>query len=618
MNGEAGAGAAGGGRRPRRRLHLARGLVVAACGALLAGCVSMPDSGEVQRVDESPRADSDSQVRVYGVPPRPDTSPTDIVRGFLDATTSDEADFRTARQYLSEAARKSWNPFQDTRVLQERPKPETPTGGTDATGFTVVLTGTQVAEVGGNHAYTPEEQRYLQRVHLTREHGQWRIDQLPDGLVLGLPDFQRIYRSVNKYYFASYGSETGDEGAGRRALVPDPVYLRQRIDPLTASVEALLEGPSSWLDPVTTTSFPRGTTLRSRGLVLDDSNALRLRLSGQAAVADRTQCHRMAAQLLFTAQDMSRATKVSEVDLQGPTGKSLCVLSQSEATREFGPPERPDGQGEAFFLDQHHRMVSVSAASSHPRAVGGPFGSGPNAFRSVGVSHREDTAAGVSLDGRSLYVAPLAHGSDLGPRRLHSKATGVAPGLTPPSWDGLGDLWVADEEAHGSRLLRLRRGTGDPREVSVPGLGDGRIAAVRVASDGVRVALLIEQDGHTTLRLGRVERTGTARQPKLAVVDLRIVAPQLEDVEAASWAGGSRLVVVGREAGGVQQMSYVDTDGSASTSQPLPGVDGVTEVAASEDETRPLVARAADGIVRLPPDANWKTVSQGTGPVYPG
>ena len=102
--------------------------------------------------------------------------------------------------------------------------------------------------------------------------------------------------------------------------------------------------------------------------------------------------------------------------------------------------------------------------------------------------------------------------------------------------------------------------------------------------------------------------------------ELRPIAPQLEDVVAASWAGDSRLVVVGRESGGVQQMQYMETDGSASDAQTLPGVNGVKAVAASEDETRPLIAdasgRASCGCL---PDANWKTVAKdGSAPVYPG
>ncbi|WP_078599790.1 LpqB family beta-propeller domain-containing protein [Streptomyces violens] len=589
---------------------------------LLAGCASMPDDGESLPVDQASRADADSQVRVYGVPPQDGAQPTDIVRGFLDALTSDEANLRTAKQYLAAPARKTWQPFATTKVLQERPKatPEgSPANREDAKGYTVTLEGTQVATVDRKHAYTPQERAYQETMHLARENGQWRIDRLPNGLVLGLPDFQRIYQPVNKYYFASYKSEAGEARAGKDVLVADPVYLRQRIDPVTASVNALLQGPTNWLQQVAVSAFPKDTHVTRPTLTLDDSNALRVRLSKEATGADGNQCSRMAAQVLFTVQGMARASKVSEVELQKDSGDSLCKLKQEEAADRFGQQARVRHTALEYYVDGDHRVVSMTDTATDATPVPGPLGTGKIALRSVGVAHGEETAAGVSLNGRALYVAALDEMSKRAEVRLRSKAKNETDGLTAPSWDGLGDLWVADRDDDGSRLLRLRSGKGEPQEVEVAGLGKRRIKAIRVASDGIRIAMLIEDKGRTTLQLGRVERGGTAMNPKLSVQALRPIAPQLEDVVAASWAGDSRLVVVGRESGGVQQMQFMETDGSASNTQTLPGVNGVEAVAASEDESRPLIADADEGIVRLPVDANWKTVAtRGTGPVYPG
>lgn len=600
-----------------------RTVALLASGALLlAGCASMPDSGDSLPVDQSSRTDADSQVRVYGVPPQDGAQPTDIVRGFLDALTSDEANLRTAKQYLAESTRKAWQPFETTKVLEERPKadPEgSPVNREDAKGFTVTLIGTQVATVDRKHAYTPEEKAYRETIHLTRENEQWRIDRLPNGLVLGQPDFQRIYQSVNKYYFASYKTEAGDPKARKNVLVADPVYLRQRIDPVTASVEALLQGPTNWLDQVAISAFPEDTRLTRRSLTLDDSNVLKVELNKEAAGADGNQCSKMAAQVLFTVQGMARASKVSEVDLQKDDGDSLCELTQEEASDRFGQQSLMRHSALEYYIDADHRVVSMSDNATDPTPVPGPLGTGKTALRSVGVAHGEQTAAGVSLNGRTLYVADLDETAKRGEVRLRSKAKSEADGLTAPSWDGLGDLWVADRDGDSSRLLRLRGGKGEPQEVAVPGLGGRRIKALRVASDGVRIALLVEDKGRTTLQLGRVDRGGTAMHPELSVEELRPIAPQLEDVVAASWAGDSRLVVVGRESGGVQQMQFMETDGSASNAQTLPGVNGVKAVAASEDESRPLIADADEGIVRLPLDANWKTVTtHGTAPVYPG
>ena len=93
--------ASGSGRRAARRL---RAVVYAACGAvLLAGCASMPDSGDLRGVESTPR--QDAQVRVFAMPPHEDAPPGQIVQGFLEALTSDDPHYETARKYLTARGR---------------------------------------------------------------------------------------------------------------------------------------------------------------------------------------------------------------------------------------------------------------------------------------------------------------------------------------------------------------------------------------------------------------------------------------------------------------------------------------------------------------------------------
>lgn len=219
-----------------------------------------------------------------------------------------------------------------------------------------------------------------------------------------------------------------------------------------------------------------------------------------------------------------------------------------------------------------------------------------------------------------MYVGSIISAGEVGDARVVSKAEKKEDRLSAPSWDGNGDLWIADRDPRQPRLLRLADGADAPREVAVDGLGDARIEALRVSADGVRVALLLAEDGRTTLQIGRVERRGPADEQTVSVTELKAVAPRMETVTAVSWAGPSRLVVVGKEAGGVQQVSYIQTDGSTSAAGVLPGLNQVTGIAASDDEQQPLVADSDDaGIVRLPTGANWQTmVQEGSSPVYPG
>ncbi|WP_189930950.1 LpqB family beta-propeller domain-containing protein [Streptomyces sulfonofaciens] len=588
----------------------------------------MPDSGDLRGVEASQRPDS--QVRVFAMPPRESAGPDEIVQGFLEALTSDDPKFEMARKYLTQDASRTWHPELSTTVLAEGPNAEhvADRSGYDGdSGRQYILKGHQVATVDEQHAYQPADAAFTETVHLSMAkeagHQEWRIDRPPEGIVLGASDFQRIYRPVNKYYFASEPGSGADDGVSTPGrMVADPVYVRQRVDPVTQTVRALLDGPTQWLNPVVRTSFPAGTRLKAgvKALAPDDQNRLKVPLNARAERVGRAQCQQMAAQVVFTLQDLT-STGITDVELQRPDGSPLCELNEDHA-EAIAPLHTADRAGYQYFLDAEHRLVRLpgtgTGGDAAPQRAPGPFGEGAKAMSKIAVSRDELHAAGVSLNGRDLYVADLLSGASYGDPLLHSRAKSEDDRLTAPSWDGQGDLWVADRDPGRPRLLLLEHGTGDVLDVSTPGLEPSHIEAVRAAADGVRIALLVEEDGRKTLQIGRIERSG-GDDPQVTIADLRPGAPQMEEVTAMSWAGGSRLVVVGRESGGVQQVRYVQCDGSAPASGVLPGLNGVKEVAAADDDLLPLLAHSDDGIVRMPPGAPWQTVlKSGTSPAYPG
>jgi hypothetical protein len=325
----------------------------------------------------------------------------------------------------------------------------------------------------------------------------------------------------------------------------------------------------------------------------------------------------MAAQLLFTLQNLTPA--VDEVELRSGR-RQLCSLSEdrAEAVAARGSQKDPEY---LYFIDGSHRLVRLASGSNgtDPDPVPGPLGEGGPALRSAAVSRDEHDAAGVGGDGRALYVVSMVSASSLGEPVLVSQGGSEEDRLTTPSWDASGDLWVADRNPARPRLVLLEQGAGRPVEVATPGL-DGRIKDVRVAADGVRIALVVEKGGKQSLLVGRIERGGKdGGRPETSVLELRPAAPQMEEVTAMSWAGDSRLVVVGREEGGVQQMRYVQVDGSTPEGPAPAALTGVQAIAASEDDRVPLAAYSEDGIVRLPSGGQWeKVVKEGSAPVYPG
>jgi hypothetical protein len=586
----------------------------------------MPDSGDLRGVESTPR--QDTQVRVFAMPPQENAQPPEIVQGFLEALTSDDPHYETARKYLTADAAKTWRPERSTTVLAEGPRTDVQLSGSreDPDDLVIALSGTKVAMVDAQQSYALADGKYQQSVHLVRDRKthQWRIDGLPQGVVMAKSDFQRNYMSVNKYYFASYPPA----GAGTQA-VADPVYVRERVDPMTQIVRSLLSGPTTWLGPVVRSRFPTGTALDKdvTSLTPDDHNRLTVPLNGKAAKVGGKRCDDMAAQVLFTLKNLTPS--VDEVALEAG-GKQLCALTErlADGVAARGSMGRPEY---VYFVDGKHRLVRIPSGDSavaSPEPVPGALGDGDKQLQSVAVSRDEHKAAGVGIDGKALYVGSLASGGSLGEPVLTSAGATAGDRLTTPSWDAEGDLWVADRNPHDPRLVLLREGGGEPVTVDTPGL-DGRIKDVRMAADGVRIALVVEKGDRQSLLIGRIERgerndqgergAKTGGRPSVAVRELRSASPELEEVTAISWAGDSRLVVVGREQGGVQQMRYVQVDGSTPEGPPPAALTGVKEIAASEDDQVPLVAYSEDGIVRLPSGAQWQKVDvDGTAPVYPG
>ncbi|MGW1786516.1 LpqB family beta-propeller domain-containing protein [Streptomyces sp. NPDC002143] len=583
---------------------------------LLAGCASMPDSGDLRDVEATQR--QDTQVRVFAMPPRDDAPPSEIVQGFLEALTSDDPGYSTARQYLTEKVAQKWEPERSTTVLADGPATEAgPAGGReDGDDYSFVLTGTRVATVDAQQSYTPASGSYGQTVHLTRDKktGQWRIDALPPGVVMGKSDFQRNYVSVNKYYFAS---NTAADSSGQPMAVADPVYVRERVDPMTQVVRSVLNGPTSWLRHVVRSGFPTGATLPKgvTSLTPDDQNKLTVPLNDKAADIGQGKCDEMAAQLLFSLQSLTPT--VDEIALRAG-GTQLCSLTEERATTVAARGSETDPDY-LYFIDGQHRLERISSGSSKAVPVPGALGDGTKALSSVAVARDEHSAAGVALDGKTLYVTSTVSGSSIGDPVLQSKGKTEADRLTTPSWDAEGNLWVADRDPENPRLLLLEKGGGQPLEVLTPGL-DGRINAVRVAADGVRIALVVDKGGKQSLLIGRIERSqGSGEPPSMSVQELRSATPELEQVTAMSWAGDSRLVVVGRESGGVEQVQYVQCDGSIPEAGTLPGLTEVTSIAASEDSDTPLFATSKDGLLWLPGGSGWRTLKEiASVAFYPG
>lgn len=475
-----------GAAEPRR--SAAAGAVLASL--LLGGCAAMPDSGPVSKVEFSQgAADKNLQVRVFPVAPNKGEDPRGLLAGFLDASIADEDGYDTAKKYLTEGAHARWNPEAGITVLAGDPA----VGGgqlADDGGTTADLTasGTQVARIDANHSYRFADGETKLDFTFVKEKGEWRIDQLPDGLVVNQTNFRNSYRQVSRFFYT--GGDTSAPSA-HEVLVADPIFLRRRIDPLTAAAKALVNGPSDWLSPVVSTALG-GVTVQK--VTVDDSRAAHVEIGGPGYAGGPQFCQRMAAQFFYTLSDQGKG-QIDRLELKGPQGTCWTNKTLSD---QVAPGSLAGGSAATrqYYQVAATGQLMAAADQGEGTPVAGELGRAPAGGRTelgtVAVRRDGQRAAAVSADGRLLYLAGTTDGDTLGQPVLSTTGHPAKPedGLASPSWDGRGDLWVVDHDAQAPAVRLVR----DRTVVTVPvdGLAGTTVQSLKVSSDGVRVALVLK------------------------------------------------------------------------------------------------------------------------------
>ena len=560
-------------------------------GLVLAGCATMPSTGAPPAqsgVGENTQAAQ--QVVVVAEPPKSTDQPSQLFSSFLDDLVSDEQGYSTAKEFLTPAAAKAWNPQQQVVVLD---KVDASLDGTPtATKARIKVTGTLVASLNARHAYVaaPKKSFFHSEFTLVKGTQGWRIDTPPDGIILNEVDFARIYESVNLYFPVARPGGTDGAGNSPSALAADPIYVRSHIDPLTDAANALLGGPSDWLAPAVATSFPSGSSLGHGTVTVGDStggNGVDLRFGGAigAQLGNRFDCDRMAAQLYFTLSEIptqqaqQAGQKIDSVALYRKGDASYSCRATSDSL--YSPFTATTGTT-SYFVGPTGRLESldVGLANPVPKPVTGalaPVAAGHIAGFAVapGGSNR---VAVLSANQRDLYLSTLNQPTAPAHPTLSSAIVG---GLTSPSWDDLGTLWVADTDPAAPALYAVVG--GKPVTVPVTGL-QGTVTGVRVAADGARIALTVRNGADTSVQVGRIEQAGTATAPRLTVDGLQSVTPaSLTSVKSVSWLDGDSLIVLGQTVHTAPGLTTLEVDGSsvlAADSQLPSPADGMTTVAA--------------------------------------
>jgi hypothetical protein len=622
---------------PRRRVRRGTAVLGAALTAvlfLLTGCARIPTSGPVLE-GRSSGATPRAYVRIFGVPPQPGASPEGIIRGFLRAAADISDDRRVAREYLAEDIRSRWRSDTSTVVFSAdsalrlatdggpggasplsgtaTPDGSTAPSGTATPEGSTIPSGTAAAaaegsrvgvrliapvvarlDAAGHYRAAGSADREVREFGLVVENGQWRIDEVPDGVLISRADFEDTYWDLSVYFADPTGGW----------LVPDVRWMPVSSSTATTLVRAVLNGPPDWLAPAVTTGAPTGTGMTQPSVPVKDGVAT-VDLTRQALQADPMRRQMLKAQL---TQSLSRIpavaqTRIERVEITVESSR-YDITSGPAASATEGRPAEPGA-----------RLITEPVVDNWPVVLTGNRLVRTGIGDPTQVPHQD----GLAVPGAAWpAAAPDSSGYAVlqGQRLLHSDAGGQTTvlldgkgALVPPSFDPFSWVWTAQAEPGGAVLV-ARPGQAPSRLAVTQWPDDFTVTAVRVSRDGTRVLISGVGGGQARLFICAVERHD-GRIPVRLGPPLSLL-PDLRSAGSAAWSDQRHVVVLGRLGNGPEQVWEVEVGGTARV---LPVVAGARNVTAGNGD---IYLGTNDGVVYRWGQTSWQWFSTGDWPAMPG
>lgn len=524
-----------------RLLRSIGALVVVVLAA--SGCASLPESSSPQAIGSL----SAGAASTTPPPPLPGREPDLLVRDFVTASAGSANRHEAARQFLTEAASDSWDDGAKT-VIADKIDLLTGPRTDDRAEFTLRSNIVGLLAAGG--VYQAGAGTVDSSITMVRVDGEWRIDELPAGVVIDRSQFFNAYQRQSLFFVDPLGA----------ALVPDVRWLSGSTDQLgNQLVQLLIDGPRSTLAPAVSNEL--GSDVGIRGPITDIDGGtdqvgvgvggVKIDFGGLQSM-DAQNRELLAAQVVWTLATAGVSGPYVLLADGQPLEEDMPGGWTTEDVASLDPDAAPDTNvGLHALVDG--RLVSVDDNGTTP--VPGYFGTVDN-LQSAALSTDGTLIAAVADTGRP---APEP-ASTLMIGGYDSGAFPVAEGqsITRPSWgvDGNAAWAVID----GTNVIRAAR---DPTngQVSVDPVDAGavtalgsRITDLRLSRDGVRAAMIV--DGLVYVATVVRQANGT-----YSLVSPQAVANGLgSDALALDWSTGDAVVVV-RIATDVPVVQ-VTTDGS--------------------------------------------------------
>ena len=584
-----------------RRARLLAGIL--ALVVVLSACAGLPTSQTVERglpVQGAPI----QEVQALPVGPEADADPAQIVASFLRASSSFADDHEVARSFLTADLARAWRPTSQVLIFEGEPQ------------LTQTVEGTVLAEVSvratvDRDGYLVEVPRgTTQRHTFAMEHveGQWRIAEFPKdfGVWLSETNFDTQYRDAAIHYVTPRSGQ----------FVPDVRWF-PRSEGLPTSLAAAQIGPvPDYLEGAAQTGISDGLSLVASAVPVDPATGTAtVDLRGLSLGTSPVQQKELFAQFVQTLRQDPEVKSV----LVRSAGRPLEVEGVENplsdvASTGFEPAQWTVPYGLLRTRDELTPVMPLHyALQDDLSADGSDLPQVPIRWERLATDSEVSEFAGVSVTGDTLWR--WRNDTDI-------EIEGIGSGLTAPSFDRSGGLWVAGRATTGPRVWVIARSEPLSRAVArpleAPWLDEeDQVIAFTVAADDQRAVIVVQDMETDAVRTGI---TGIVRDNDGRATDLTEpywIAPTLESITSVVWASQTELFVLGRQASDAADRPFIVHIGG--WLEPLRTVTQATSVrAVPSGDSSARIVLSERGQIYTQDRTDWGIARNGTDLIIPG
>ncbi|MDN5705824.1 MtrAB system accessory lipoprotein LpqB [Corynebacterium casei] len=436
----------------------------------LSACSTLPSSSDPQVLRSfSPQPEVDPAVG-----PTPGQEADLLVREFYSAAAIPSSDYSAARSFLSPEAAENWNPEESMRIVDLIELTSQNTQGSNQRTFTV--RGSVIGSIASGGSYVPENSGYETTIRMEQVDGEWRITDLPDGVVFERTELRNHYQPLPVYFYRQTGS----------VLVTDRRWLFGSQTSLDAQlITLLLEGPSARIAPATTTVVPEEATF-----VGFEDGVYNFAGMQNMSADDRL---RFAAELVRTLSHAGVQEPYSVTADGAPLVENLESMTTDDFA-EYNPRVASNSVAPLYALNDGN-ILQVSGNAAEP--LEGSLGDSGN-IESADISANGVVAAVRREGDESQLIFGEVEGQ---PEEALQAET-----ISRPTFENAGQAaWAVVE---GDEIMRLVRSpqTGEVTTTRVDKSElddiDGEISVIRLSNSGAQAAMIIGGEVY----IGVVER----------------------------------------------------------------------------------------------------------------